>query len=57
MLNNLIIKLLWLFPGEFTSSEMAIAGCVLVDRVSEVELFHNASRSEIKVVLDNVQEF
>lgn len=45
-----------LLPGEFTSSEMAVAAGGLVHWVFKVEVLDNATRSEAKVLLNNIVE-
>lgn len=47
---------LGLLPGEFLVCEMTILGSTAVDGVGEVQLLDNHTRSEVKVVANNLDQ-
>jgi len=52
-------QLLGLLPGEvrIVSSEMSERSCLEVDWTAEVQVSHDYSRTQVKVLLDNFEEF
>lgn len=49
------VKLLGLLPGKFWTSKVAVRGSRLVNRLSQIELPNDGKRSQVKVLVDNVQ--
>jgi hypothetical protein len=53
---NLELELLGLLPGEVLVGEVAVLGGCVVDRVGEVQLLDNDTRTEVKVLVDNLNK-
>ena len=49
----LIVQGLGLFPIEGLIRKMSVLGCLAVDRLGQIELFHNDTWPHVEVVLDN----
>ena len=45
--NGLKFELLWLFPGEFTASEVSVAGSLLVDWLAQLKVPAKAKQKKI----------
>jgi len=54
--SRLVVELLDLLPRELLATKVATGGGLLVDGVPEVELLHDNSGAEVKVVLDDLDE-
>lgn len=56
-IGDLELQGLGLFPGEALVAEVAVLGGLVVDGVGEVQLLDNDTRSEVKVVMDDLDQF
>jgi hypothetical protein len=54
--SSLPLEKLGLLPGEVLVGEVAVLGSLEVDGLGKVQLAHNDTRTEVKVVLDDLDE-
>lgn len=53
--DDLELKRLWLFPGEFRPPKMPVTGGVVIDGLKEVEFLYNDARTKVKIVEDDLE--
>lgn len=56
-IKQLIFQCFWLFPGELGATKVTICSSVAVNRFEQIQFLDNNTRSKIKVVLDDLQQF
>jgi hypothetical protein len=54
---NLKLEFLGVFPSEFITTKVTVSGSLLVDGLEKIKLLYNDTRTEVKVVSDDLDKF